>query len=159
MEIHIDLDQSIRQQIAHSLSLILADMYILYVKTQNFHWNMIDPRFYPLHKFLEEQYKELAEAIDEVAERIRMLGEKTPATLKQFLEKTSFQEPNNTDLIGDEMLKMLLNDHEALIRHLRDRIKYTSSLHDEGTADLLIQRVRSHEKTAWILRSHFNGNL
>lgn len=156
MGIHLGLESSVWQQIAHHTSLILADMYVLYVKTQNFHWNVIDSRFYSLHQFFEEQYKDLAEAIDEVAERIRMLGERTPASLKQFLDTTSLKESNG-DLSGDEMIQDLLTDHETLIRNLREGIAYTSKLGDEGTADLFIQRLRAHEKTAWMLRSHLNG--
>jgi starvation-inducible DNA-binding protein len=158
MEININLDQSVRQQIAQSLGLILADTYVLYMKTQNFHWNIVDARFYSLHKFLENQYEELAEAIDEIAERIRMLGERTPATLKQFLDMTSIEESMG-DLGGDEMLAKLLNNHETLIKQIRERIQHISKLGDEGTVDLLIQRLRSHEKTAWMLRSHLNGSL
>lgn len=156
MNININLEDSVRQQIAHQLGLILADMYVLYVKTQNFHWNIVDPRFYSLHLFLEKQYEELAEAIDEVAERVRILGERTPATLKQFLDRTSFEEPAE-DLSGDEMFDMLLRDHEALIRHLREQIQLAAKLGDDGTADLLIQRLRFHEKTAWMLRSQLNN--
>lgn len=152
-EINLDLDQSVRQQLAQQLSLILADTYVLYTKTQNFHWNVVDPRFSSLHKFFEEQYEALAEAVDEIAERVRMLGEKAPATLKQFLEMTSIQE-SREDLSGDEMITELLNDHEYLARQVRDRIKLASKLNDEGTADLLIDRLRFHEKTAWMLRSH-----
>lgn len=153
MQVNLDLDQSIRQQLAQMLGLILADMYVLYTKTQNFHWNVVDSRFYSLHLFFEKQYEALAEAVDEVAERIRMLGQKTPATLKQFLEMSSLKE-SKEDFSGDEMIADLLNDHEALARLLRDRIQYATKLGDEGTADLLIQQLRFHEKTAWMLRSH-----
>lgn len=158
MHININLEDSVRQQIAHQLGLILADIYVLYVKSQNFHWNIVDPRFYSLHKFLEEQYEALAEAVDEVAERIRMLGEKTPATLKQFLDKTSLEEPND-DFSGDEMLEILLRDHETIIRQLREQIPATAKLGDDGTADLLIQRLRFHEKTAWMIRSQLNQSM
>jgi starvation-inducible DNA-binding protein len=158
MNINLGLEKTVRQQIAQQLGLILADMYLIYVKTQNFHWNIVDPRFSILHQFLEDQYKELQEAIDEVAERIRMLGEKTPATLAQFLEMSSLEE--SLEMIGgDEMLAALLKDHESIIKNLREQIDYSGKLNDQGTADLLIQRLRSHEKTAWMLRSHFNGNL
>ncbi len=153
--INLNLEQSIRQQVAHFLSLILADTYVLYVKTQNFHWNIVDARFFALHKFFEEQNKELAKAIDEIAERIRILGQHAPGSLKQFLEMSSLKESDG-DLSGDDMILHLLQDHEALCRHLRERIELSSSLGDAGTADLLIQRLRAHEKTAWLLRSHIN---
>lgn len=154
--INIDLEPTVRQQIAQYLSLILADMYVLYVKTQNFHWNVKDPRFYSLHKFFEEQYEALADGIDEIAERIRMLGERTPATLSQFLEMSSIREPEDS-LSGDGMIQELLEGHETIIRHLRDRIHLTDELSDYGTSDLFINRLRYHEKTAWMLRSHLNG--
>lgn len=153
MEIQIGIDENIRRQMAQNLGLILADTYVLYTKTQNFHWNVEDPRFYSLHLLLEKQYGDLAEAIDEIAERIRMLGERSPANLKQFLDMASLNESDG-DLSGDEMLEVLLNDHETLCRFIRERIALASKLGDEGTADLLIQRLRFHEKTAWMLRSH-----
>lgn len=151
--IHINLDKTVRQQLAQNLSLILADTYILYAKTQNFHWNVMDPRFYSLHLFFEKQYRELAEALDEIAERIRMLGERAPGSLKQFIEVSSLKESNG-DLTAEEMLVELLKDHEALCRFIRERIELASKLGDEGTQDLLIQRLRAHEKMAWMLRSH-----
>lgn len=152
-EVDLALDRSVCQQVAQHLSLILSDTYLLYTKTQNFHWNMIDTRFYFLHKLLEEQYEELAKAIDELAERIRMLGEKSPGSMKQFLERTTLIESEG-DLTADEMLANLMKDHEALCRYLRERISHCSKLGDEGTADLFIAQLRFHEKSAWILRSH-----
>ena len=158
MAVKLDLEPSVLQQIAQQLGMILADMYVLYVKTQNFHWNIVDPRFYSLHKFLEEQYEALAEAIDEVAERIRILGQRSPGSLQQFLDMTSLHESDG-DLSGDEMLHALLKDHQSLAQQLRDRIEYVSNLRDEGTADLLINRLRFHEKTAWMIRSHLINPL
>lgn len=152
MKTAIGLDESVRQQIAQHLSLLLADTYVLYTKTQNFHWNIIDPRFYSLHLFLEKQYEALAEEIDEIAERIRKLCMPAPGSLKQFLEMTSLKESNG-DLSGDEMIQVLLDDHEAVCRFIRERISLVSKLGDEGTADLLIQHLRFHEKSAWMLRS------
>jgi starvation-inducible DNA-binding protein len=153
MEINIDLEDCVRQQIAQNLSLILADTYILYTKTQNFHWNVTDPRFYSLHLLLEKQYEELAQALDDIAERIRMLGERAPGSLKQFIDMSSLKE-STADIGADEMLEILLNDHETLSRFIRERISLAGKLGDEGTADLLIQRLRAHEKSAWMLRSH-----
>jgi starvation-inducible DNA-binding protein len=153
MEINIGLTDSIRQQIAQNLSMLLADTYVLYVKTQNFHWNVIDSRFYSLHLFLEKEYKKLEEAIDKIAEHIRKLGQVAPGSLKQFLDMTSLKESTG-DLTGDEMLEELLKDHESLCHFLRERIILASKLGDEGTADLLIQLLRTHEKSAWMLRSH-----
>lgn len=156
MDLNVSLDQTVRQQVGQQLALILADTYVLYVKTQNFHWNLIDPRFFSLHELFEKQYEELAEAVDEIAERIRMLGEQAPGTLRQFLDMASLDESSSQDLNGDEMLQELMRDHESVIRHIREQIDYSSQLGDEGTADLLIQRLRAHEKAAWMLRSHLN---
>lgn len=152
MDIHIGLEESVRKQLSQKLSLILADTYILYTKTQNFHWNIVDNRFYSLHLFLEKQYEELADAIDEIAERIRILGEKTPGSLKQFLDMTSIKESSNSSH-GSQMIKELLDGHETMIRYLREIIDIASKLGDEGTVDLLVQRLRAHEKHAWMLRS------
>ncbi|CCB87225.1 MULTISPECIES: Dps family protein [Parachlamydia] len=140
--------------ICKSLAQVLADTYILYLKTQNFHWNVVDPRFYSLHKMLEDQYEELAEAVDEIAERIRMLNGKSPATMKEFLELGSLSEAEG-DLSGDEMLQMLIDDHASLIKTIRKKIEESQTLQDEGTADMFIQRLRAHEKNHWMLLSHF----
>lgn len=150
--LHIGLNDSARQQIAQNLSMLLADTYVLYVKTQNFHWNVVDIRFYSLHLFLEKEYKKLNKAIDEIAERIRKLGERSPGSLQQFLNITSLKE-SDEDLTADEMLLELLKDHETICCFLRERIALAAKLGDEGTSDLLIQRLHAHEKSAWMLRS------
>lgn len=153
METQISLSDSVRKQIAQNLIMLLADTYILYVKTQNFHWNMTDARFYSLHLFLKKEYGNLGKAIDEIAERIRILGERFPTGLKQFLNTTSLKE-SDEDLIGEEMILELLKDHEAICLFLRDCIALTTKLGDEGSADLLTQRLRAHEKSIWMLQSH-----
>lgn len=158
MEINIALQSSVRQQIAQNLSLILADTYVLYTKTQNFHWNIADRRFYSLHLLFEKQYEDLGNALDDIAERIRMLGERSPGSMRQFIEMSSLEESSG-DIGGDEMIEILLNDHETLARFIRERINLASKLGDEGTADLLIQRLRDHEKFAWMLRSHLVSGL
>lgn len=144
----------VTNQIVQQLSSILADNFVLYVKTLNFHWNVVDERFYQLHKLFEEQYEELDAASDELAERIRMLGEKTPASLKSFLSLTSLKESDRS-LTGNQMLEALVKDHEEIIKKLHKGIAFANDNGDDGTGDLLIQRLRSHEKMAWFLRSHF----
>ena len=158
MSTTVTLDRAASKQIAHELSIFLADSYLLYVKSQNFHWNVTDARFFSLHKFLEEQYEELAEAIDVIAERVRALGEKAPGSMQQFLNLTRLEESPPT-LSADEMLKTLLNNHESIIEWLRTHIEETANRGDQGTADLYINRLRTHEKTAWMLRSHLKGAL
>jgi starvation-inducible DNA-binding protein len=153
MTLNVDLEATVRQQIAQQIALILSDEYILFTKTQNFHWNLIDPRFFSLHKFFEELYEGLAKFIDELAERIRILGERSPGSLKEFLEMSSLEESEGA-LTGDQMLQELIDNHEFMIRQLRDKIQYVNNFKDDGTGDLFIQILRFHEKSAWMLRSH-----
>lgn len=138
------------------LNRFLANTYILYVKTQNFHWNVEDPRFFSLHKFFEEQYENLADATDEIAERIRMLGGVAPASLHEFLEFATLKDAIGMRP-GNQMLKELFVDHERMIDECHSDIRKMEEYEDDGSADLLIQRLRYHEKTAWMLRSHFPG--
>lgn len=144
------------QKLAKSLSGFLADSYMLYVKTQNFHWNIEGEGFYFLHKMLQEQYEDLAEAVDMIAERIRGLKVKSPGTMKEFLELSALKEGQGS-LSDKAMIKALLSDHEHIIKSLLQKIKEAASEGDEGTADMYIERLRVHEKTAWILRSHNAG--
>lgn len=135
------------------LATLLADTYVLYVKTQNFHWNIEDPRFYSLHKMLEGQYEELAEANDLIAERIRAVGEKSPGSMKEFLNFTNLTEADE-NYTGHEMIEELYKDHQTLIKSLHSYIQKGEKTNDDGTVDLFIQRLRAHEKTAWMLKSH-----
>lgn len=148
------LERNASKQIAAEISVLLADTYLLYVKSQNFHWNVTDPRFHSLHEFFEQQYQELADATDLIAERIRALGSKSPGSMREFLELTRLNEASNT-LTADEMLKNLLHDHEKIIQWLRPEIESTAKLGDQGTSDLCIERLRAHEKSAWMIRSNF----
>jgi len=138
------------EKVADLLSHFLADTYLLYLKTQNFHWNVKGPHFYSLHKLFEEQYLELALAVDDIAERIRALGSITPASFNQFLQLSSLKEDKGT-LSAEEMLKKLAKDHETLAAAAADMIPKAQHAHDEGTADLLIQRLKVHEKAVWML--------
>lgn len=147
------LDRTTCQQITTQLIHILADTYVLYLKTQNFHWNVVDPRFHSLHELFEEQYEQLAEATDIIAERIRMLGSHTPASMNQFLKQTSLEEAEG-HYSGDEMLQLLLADHETCANQIRSSIEDCNRLNDAGTSDMLVARLREHEKAAWMIRSH-----
>lgn len=144
------------KQLVEDLSTFLADTYLIYVKSQNFHWNVTDPRFYSLHKFFEEQYEELAEATDLIAERIRALGEKSPGSMQEFLQLSRLSESEN-QLPAEEMLKALLSDHSSIIIWLRNGIEQAIKWGDQGTADLFIERLRIHEKTTWMIKSHIKG--
>ncbi|MCD6038986.1 MAG: starvation/stationary phase protection protein [Gammaproteobacteria bacterium] len=140
------------QKMAEELIHFLADTYTLYLKTQNFHWNVKSPYFHSLHKMFEEQYQELAVAIDEIAERVRSLGCYTPASFSQFANLTSLQEATS-ELSAKKMLEELFKDHEIMADHAAMVIVKAQKTHDEGTADLLIQRQKVHQKAAWMLKS------
>lgn len=147
------MDKKTSKHVAQLLSVILADTYVLYVKTQNFHWNLVDQRFYSLHLFFEKQYEELAEAADEIAERIRTLGFDAPGSMREFLELATLDE-SPSKLPGKKMIEILLKDHTAVAHNLRKQIEPIIDLGDQGTGDLLIEKLRFHEKTAWMLQSH-----
>lgn len=152
----IGLSAEVRAESIALLTQYLADSHVLFTKTQGFHWNVVSPHFQPLHAVFQEQYEAIAESIDETAERIRMLGELAPASLKGFLEQSQLEEGRG-DVSDQDMLKWLLGDHELLIRWLRSAIAMTQAQGDEGTADYFIGRLRAHEKTAWMLRSTIVG--
>ena len=140
------------QKIADELAHLLADTYTLYLKTQNYHWNVTGPNFHSLHLMFETQYTELAAAVDVLAERIRSLKCKTPASFAQFLKLTSLKEESGVSTSKD-MLKQLLRDHQAVINHAYAILAKASKFQDEATADLLVERIREHETTTWMLRS------
>ena len=152
MAIKTGLTESECKTVTDQLAKILADTYFLYLKTQNFHWNVTSKHFHSLHLMFESQYEELAAAIDEVAERIRALGKPTPATFKQFSKLTDINETTEIPS-GMDMVAQLTADHETLCRNLRASLKIIQKTNDEGSADLLIIRLEAHEKTAWMLRS------
>jgi starvation-inducible DNA-binding protein len=139
-------------KISQGLASTLADTYTLYLKTQNFHWNVTGPRFHQLHIIFEEQYKEMSEAIDEIAERIRALGHKSPGTFKEFLQLTSISEETEA-MSEDSMITKLVEGHETISRKAREVVQIASSFKDEASSDLLSSRIKIHEKTAWMLRS------
>ena len=143
------------QKIADELSHFLADTYAVYLKTQNFHWNVRGPLFYSLHKMFEEQYQALANAVDDIAERIRALGGNAPASFSEFSKLTSIKEETSTPT-AEEMIKQLLKDHDILSDHAGIILTKAQKAQDEGTVDLLIERLREHEKTAWMLKSSLN---
>jgi len=151
MAIDIGISQEDRKSIADGLSRLLADTYVLYLKTHNFHWNVTGPSFRTLHLMFEEQYNELALAVDSIAERIRALGFPAPGTYKQYLELASIKETEGVPS-SDDMIKYLVEGQEAVVRTARSLFPLTDKVSDEPTADLLTQRMQVHEKTAWMLR-------
>lgn len=152
MEINIGINQTDRKEIAEGLSRLLADTYTLYLKTHNFHWNVTGPMFNTLHTMFEGQYTELATAVDEIAERIRALGEPAPGSYAQFSELTVIAEETGTPS-AEEMIRQLVEGQEAIARTARSVFPAAEKAGDEPTADLLTQRMQLHEKNAWMLRS------
>ncbi len=150
--IDIGISDKDRAAIAEGLSRLLADTYTLYLKTHNFHWNVTGPMFNTLHLMFEQQYNELALAVDAVAERIRALGFAAPGSYAQFAELTSIREETTTPE-ASEMLRQLVADQESVVRTARSIFPVVDQANDEPTADLLTQRMQTHEKTAWMLRS------
>jgi len=150
IDIGIDLDA--RKQIAAGLSRLLADTYTLYLKTHSFHWNVEGPMFNTLHLMFMDQYTELWNALDAVAERIRSLGFPAPGTNSEFARLTSIEETEGAPA-ALEMVRLLVKGHEAVARTARKIFPTAERGGDESTVDLLTQRLQVHEKTAWMLRS------
>lgn len=154
MEVNIGISEEQRKKIADGLSRVLADSYMLYLKTHNYHWNVTGAHFHSLHEQFEEQYVELAEAIDEIAERIRSLGYRSPGSFREFIEITSIEEDTDHKIEAMEMVRRLAVDNEAVLRTAREVVPACDEAGDEATLDLLTQRLDVHSKTAWMLRSH-----
>lgn len=152
MAIDIGISAEDRAKIAEGLSRLLADTYTLYLKTHNYHWNVTGPLFNTLHAMFEEQYTELATAVDEIAERIRALGHFAPGSYKAFSKLTSVQEEDGVPS-AEEMIRQLVIGQETVARTAREIFPLADAAHDEPTADLLTQRMQIHEKNAWMLRS------
>ena len=156
MPINIGIEEGDRRAIAEGLSRLLADTYTLYLKTPNFHWNVTGPMFQTLHLMFEEQYNELALAVDLIAERIRALGVPAPGTYREFSSLSSIEEDEGPRP-AQEMIRSLVSGQEAVVRTARSIFPVVDRAHDEPTADLLTQRMQVHEKTAWMLRSLLAG--
>ncbi len=152
LPINIGINEEDRKEIAEGLSCLLADTYTLYLKTHNFHWNVTGPMFQTLHLMFETQYTELALAVDLIAERIRALGYPAPGTYNDFARLSSIQEAPGVPK-SCEMIRLLVEGQEAVVRTARSIFPAVEKVNDEPTADLLTQRMQLHEKNAWMLRS------
>ncbi|HKP98137.1 MAG TPA: Dps family protein [Fibrobacteria bacterium] len=152
MQIDIGIGDKERKDIADGLSKMLADTYTLYLKTHNYHWNVTGPMFQTLHLMFETHYNELWIAVDLIAERIRALGFPAPGTYAEFTRLSSIQEEAGVPAAPD-MIKKLLQGHEAVVRTSRAAFAVAEKASDQPTLDLLTQRMQVHEKTAWMLRS------
>jgi starvation-inducible DNA-binding protein len=152
MTIDIGIDEADRLAITEGLSRLLADTYTLYLKTHNYHWNVTGPMFQTLHLMFEDQYNELAMAVDLIAERIRALGAPAPGSYAEFTRLSSIGEDDDRP-VAEDMIRRLVAGQEGVARTARSVFPVVEKAHDEATADLLTQRLQVHEKTAWMLRS------
>lgn len=151
-KIDIGISEKDRKAIAQGLSRMLADTYTLYLQTHNFHWNVKGPMFQTLHLMFETQYNELALAVDLIAERIRALDFPAPGTYGDFVKLSSIREVPGVPR-AEDMIRILVDGQEAVVRTARSIFPLVDQANDEPTADLLTQRMQVHEKTAWMLRS------
>ena len=152
--INIGISDKDRAAIAGGLSRLLADSYTLYLTTHNFHWNVTGPMFNTLHAMFMAQYTELWTAVDPIAERIRSLGHPAPGSYAQFGKLSSLKDAPATPPKAMEMVRILMEGHEAMARTARKVLPLADKAGDEPTADLLTQRLPVHEQTAWMLRSN-----
>ena len=151
-QVDIGLKQAERESIAEGLKRLLADSYTLYLQTHNFHWNVTGPQFRELHLMFEEHYTELATAVDDIAERIRTLGVVAPGTYRQFAELSAIDEVEDVPAAA-EMVKLLMRGHEQVVKTSRAVLASAQDAADESSAALISDRMRVHEKTAWMLRA------
>jgi starvation-inducible DNA-binding protein len=155
METSIGIKKENRVEVSHILSKMLADEFVLYTKTRNAHWNVEGIDFASKHIFFEKQYEQLDETMDNVAERIRMLGEYAPATLNQFLKLTHLTEQSREKNDSRGFIRDLLADHESIIVNIRENInRFADQFKDSGTSDFITGLAEIHEKMAWMLRAH-----
>jgi starvation-inducible DNA-binding protein len=152
MDIDIGINAQHRKQLAGELAHLLADTYTLYLKTHNFHWNVTGPMFQTLHLMFEQQYTELALAVDAIAERIRSLGHPAPGSYAAFGKLSSVEDADGAPKAA-EMINQLMKDNETVVRTARTVLTAAEQAPDQATADLATQRLQVHEKTAWMLRS------
>ena len=152
MEINTGIPAEQRSAIVQALSRLLADTYVLYLKTHSFHWNVEGPMFQTLHQMFMEQYTETWNAIDLIAERIRSLGEYAPGTYREYAKLTRIKETEGVPR-AEEMVKLLIEGQEAVVRTAREALEVADEANDQPTLDLLTQRMQIHEKNAWMSRS------
>ena len=152
MKIDTGITARDRAAIAHGLSRLLADTYVVYLKTHNFHWNVEGPMFQTLHQMFMDQYTETWNAIDLVAERIRSLGHYAPGTYTEYNKLARIKETPGVPK-AEQMVRLLIEGQEAIVKTAREVLPIAEKADDQPTLDLLTQRMQVHEKNAWMLRS------
>lgn len=145
-----------RHHVSDGLGRVLSDTLVLSIKCLNYHWNVTGKLFKSLHDLFEDHYSDLLKGADEIAERIRVLGFLAPGTFKEFLALSVIKEETNHPEAMD-MIEILILDHEAIIRRCKEVIDTATSIGDEGSVDILTQRILTHGKMTWMLRSHLEG--
>lgn len=154
--IRTGLTKTERSDVAGELAKLLADSYAVYLKTHGYHWNVRGVEFFTFHTLLEQQYREMWDALDVIAERIRALGELAPQSATAFANLTSIKE-GDPEREAIAMLKELMADHETLIATGRKGVEVAEEAGDVASADLITERLAAHEKFAWMLRSTLGG--
>lgn len=157
MKISIGLTDRDRNAVVAVLNALLADEFVLYAKTRNFHWNVLGLHFHDLHKFFQTQYEQIDDFVDDIAERVRTLGGTPLGSLAEFLKHARLKEASGRLPDARGMVAALLADHEAVVRSLREGVKACERHGDAGTADFLTGLMEEHEKTAWMLRAAAEG--
>lgn len=157
MKPNLGVPENNLQQVSIELNKLLADEFVLYTKTRNYHWNIESVNFHEMHQFYDKQIIELNYIIDEIAERIRMIGFIAVASLEDYLRLTSLIEQPYTNSQNDQ-LKNLLGSHETIINNLRRLIPlFIDKYNDAGSSDFVTQQMEKHEKMAWMIRAHFSS--
>jgi starvation-inducible DNA-binding protein len=150
----IGLEKKVTLDIIDALNVLLADKHVLYIKTRNYHWNVKGDSFLELHEFFEKLYKEGEEHIDLIAERIRKLGHEVNGSMQDFLKQSQLNEASQPFNEPKKMIGQLLEDHETVIRWIRNHVSVAGDAEDFGTEDFLVSLLQAHEETAWMLRSY-----
>jgi len=153
MKPDIGMTEDQRLKSAAMLNVLLADEYVLYTQTLNYHWNIKSPHFAAMHEFFKEQYEDMLDIVDNVAERVRALGHPALGTMQEFLSVTRLVEIHGAGIEEPDMIENLLHNHEAIIRTLRADIEISTQHNDAGTNNFLCELIMKHEKMAWMLRS------
>ncbi len=150
------LEQKTRERLAEGVAALVADTYALLIKTHGYHWNVVGPLFYSLHKLTEEQYEDLFEAADDLAERVRALGFPAPGSFTRMSNMSVIEEAQGAPA-AEDMIKDLIRDNEAIVRRMRETAVLADELEDTVTSDLLTQRMGTHEKAVWMLKAIVTG--
>ncbi len=151
--VHIGVEDASREKVSRKLSGILASTYLLYLKTLYYHWNVTGPHFVGLHTLFEKQYEDLHKAGDSLAERIRALGHFTPGTVAEFLQFSSVKDDVKLPTSAAQMVKNLMLANEMCSKEAREVLEAAEAAQDEVTMDMMVNRMASHDKAAWMLRS------